>query len=223
MKSFLKPILLGCALLTTMPVWAQDTTATNDLLAHVPRQAIRFSPLHLLSFYPTLQFSVEQRLYRQLTLVGEYGQVLNYSNSNKYSNKRGYKAKGELRYYITQYKRLTVYAAGEYYWNAIRFDRWAQRREYFDQYPILVKFPYMVTNNEYGVALKGGFLIQMPHKMFFDFNVGLRMRVIDYDKPVLDMDERDARDDGRGGLEPEEDDRTVPGIVVGVRFGYRFR
>lgn len=222
MKSFLKPILLGCALLTTMPVWAQDTTATNDLLTHVPRQAIRISPLHLLSFYPTIQFSVEQRLYQQVTLTAEYGHVLNYTNANRYSNKRGYKAKAELRYYITQYKRLTVYAAGEYYWHAIRFDRWAQRREYFDQYPILVKFPYLVTNNEHGFALKGGFHVNMAHNTFFDFNVGLRMRVIDYDRPALGWDEQDARDDGRG-LEPEENDRTVPGIVVGVRFGYRFR
>jgi hypothetical protein len=217
----MKRILLGLAMLAATSAWAQDT-ATDALLAHVPRQAIRFSPFHLFGFYPTLEFSVEQRLYNQVTLLAEYGYVLNYSNSNRFSKKRGYKAKGELRYYISQYKRVTVYGAGEYYWNAIQFDRWVQRQEYFDQYPILVKVPHIVNYDEYGFAVKGGILLHIPHNIFFDFNVGLRMRVIDYDAPPLASNEEYARSDG-DLFRPDEYDRTIPGIVVGIRIGYRFR
>lgn len=218
----MKQVFFWCALMAAIQTRAQDTP--DALLASVPRQAIRFSPLHLVSFYPTLEFSLEQRLYKQVTLVGEYGHVLNYGNTNSHSNKRGHKAKAELRYYLHHVRRLTFYAAGEYYWNAIRFDRWAQRTEFLDasfDFPIIRKFAYPVVYDEYGVSLKYGLLIDLPKHLFLDFNAGLRMRVIDYDKPTLAAGEVDT--DDHNFLAPGEDDRTVPGFVVGVRLGYRFR
>ena len=219
----MKQIFLWCALVAAVQARAQ-ADAQDPLLANVPRQAIRFSPFHLVGLYPTLEFAVEQRLYKQVTLVGEYGHVLNYGNSNRYSNKRGYKAKTELRYYLHQARRLTLYAAGEYYWSAIRFDRWAQRKEYLDanfEFPIIRKFAYPVVYDEHGVSLKYGFLIHLPSQLFFDVNAGIRVRVIDYDKPELGIGETNAHSDDF--ITPDEHDRVVPGFVLGVRLGYRFR
>ena len=72
------------------------------------------------------------------------------------------------------------------------------------------------------MAVKAGFLLTPPGHIFFDFNVGLRLRVIDYNAAQLPQGASDVRSEN-DFFSPSEDEGTIPGIVLGIRVGYRFR
>jgi hypothetical protein len=198
----------------------------------VPRHAIKFSPGHLIVNYrPTVEFAYEHRIARQWTLQAEYGRIVNISNTNNEdriddaweSDRRGYKAKFEGRYYITANRsgHFTIYTAGELYYNNINYLKQMVTREYYDDaYDALYEKTHRqrVYHEEKGLSGKFGFLVNMG-PVVLDINAGLCYRSIHYSKllPVFEEDEDDFLD-----FNPDEHSREEPGLILGVRLGYRF-
>jgi hypothetical protein len=193
----------------------------------VPQQAIKFSPMHLVNFYPTIEFSFEQKVATRTTLQIEAGYVLDYNNdwNEEFLDKRGVKGKLEGRYYFfgRTDKRKIYYLAGEVYGNFINFDRVSSREECFDvncEHAFIRTVAYKMEYREHGFSFKIG-LIKYVGKFFFDFNSGWTIRDIEYREPV----------NFSGGFTedwtlweiPNEDDRVTFSPNVGIRFGYRLR
>src|SRR3954471_17470233 len=66
-----------------------------------PMLALKWSPLHLLYFYPSWQFAVEYNLIKNLNIQFEAGWVVHsYQTLPEYEDKRGYRIAIELRYYL---------------------------------------------------------------------------------------------------------------------------
>ena len=70
--------------------FAQDSTQFDKL---IPSNALKFAPLNLANFYPTLELSFEQKITKKVSAQISYGYVLNYklNQDPEYQNKRGYK------------------------------------------------------------------------------------------------------------------------------------
>lgn len=214
-----KKILIAIFLISSTILRAQD----EDKFPLVPINAIKFSPLHLLNFYPTLELSYERHVLKNFTLQLEAGYVLNYRTfSPAYQNKRGVKLKLEPRYYFYQTtRRVLYYVAFEFYQNIINFDRETTELECFDvdcTNQFNRTYNYTVHYREYGGTFKVGFTLNL-NKIILDFNGGLSIRSISYDDP---FNTRRSRWTDAWTVGPIEAKRVVPGPNLGIRLGYRF-
>lgn len=160
------------------------------------------------------------------TMQSEVGYVFNPGDMPDFINRRGVKAKQELRYYFPGRVRIksAFYAAAELYANWVNFEREDERLECFDldcQTTFSKQYYYTVKYREQGFSLKGGYQ-RFFKRLTLDLNLGLSVRFIDYDQPFIPP-----------GLEvmddisiiffdfPVEEDRIVPGPVAGFRLGYQ--
>jgi hypothetical protein len=193
----------------------------------VPQQAIKFSPNHLVNFYPTLEFSFEQKIARQETVQLEAGYVLNYSNDTNedFQNKRGVKLKLEGRHYFfgrTDRQKI-YYLAGEIYANIINFDRSRRIRECFDvecEHEFIREATYKMEYREKGFTMKVG-LLRYAGNFLFDFSTGWTVRDIEYREPPGIP--RDFEEDWTFLEIPNEDDRIAFSPNFGIRVGYRLK
>ena len=213
------------ALFFTTSVFAQDSLLYESL---IPRHAVKISPLHLFSFYPTIQLAYEFKIVRRITAQLEGGYVLNYkiNDNTEYQDKRGAKAKLELHYYMlpSQRAKLIFYGATEIYWNAVNFDRLTSQVECFDiecNHVYTRQYTYKVTYREPGFGFKLGF-IKYFSDFFMDINSGWAVRFISYEDPFTATEF--VNDVAAWAFPiPNEEDRVTLSPIVGVRFGYRLR
>jgi hypothetical protein len=220
----MKKILPLFIFLTTHVVTAQDSLWVTQ---RVPKNAIKFSPLHLINFYPTIELSYERRIKNEITMQAELGYVLNNpENSNtQYRDERGVKIKLEPRYYFSKAKKsIVLYGAAEVYANIINFDRVRYKTECFDgdcmsQYRERVA--YKVRYREEGFSVKCGF-VKYVGNFFIDFNTGWTTRFIKYHEPDFGITQ--STDDNLSFLSftPNERNRIGLSPAVGARLGYRF-
>lgn len=215
-------LLLVCTIVN-----AQDSLRYEKL---VPRHALKFSPFHLLNFYPTLEFSYEKKITRTFTAQAEYGYVLSYNQDESYHDKRGYKLKLEVRKYFAPvvYRSLIFYGAAEYYRNNIDFNRLFSEQACFGtdcEHTFIRHRYYPVQYNEQGFSVKFGVVKYFFTNFFMDVNSGWTMRFVDYDeiRPNGIMAFPDDVEDDLFFDIPNEEDRVVPCPVLGIRIGYRFR
>jgi hypothetical protein len=198
---------------------ARDS-ADNKWLA--PSQVIKFSPLHLMNFYPTIELSYEHRLADRFTLQGEFGYVLDYENdtNKEFQDKRGFKAKIEPRYYLGySEKHMSFYTSAELYLNRINFDRETYVNGCIDQwcdFAFVQRTDYEMKYREHGVSLKLGWIIHI-HRFLIDLNSGWTVRVIEYSGQQENFDDMIEFFD----FGPDETDRTQLSPNLGIRFGYR--
>lgn len=203
---------------------AQDSLNFDRL---VPGSAVKFSPLHLLNFYPTVEVSYEQKLYRRVTLQAEVGYIVNYrvDYKSRFDNKRGVKLKLEPRYYFwgrTDKKKM-YYASAEPYFYVINFDRNDSREECFDvecTSRFRRTYHYKVKYRESGFTLKAGY-IRYYARFFLDFNSGLTLRNIRYYEP--DWVEPGLEESFIFVKIPNEEDRITVSPHLCVRLGYRLK
>jgi hypothetical protein len=207
--------------------YAQDSIHFEKL---IPRTALKIAPLTLINFYPTLELSLEQKIAGRFTVQAGYGYVLNYgiNNDPEYQNKRGYKAKLEIRYYLLPSAKynLVYYVATGGYINVVDFDRAATRQECFDlscTNTFTRTYTYVVNYREPGFTLKFGFVKHFSKSLFMDVNGGWCLRFINYDEPVIPG--VNNFDDVSFFLSdfPNEEDRVGLMPLMGFRIGYRFR
>lgn len=221
-------LLLSCIFLVDAAS-AQGGKDSLTMAMLVPKQAVKFSPLHLINFYPTLEFSFEQKIASKVTLQLEGGYVLDYDNdtNDSFLNKRGAKVKLEARYYFfgRTDKRKIYYIAGEGYANIINFDRTTSTQECFDVNceNIFIRFQdAKMAYREKGFTIKAGLIKYAGEHFFFDFSSGWTIRNIEYRELTNVL--ADDNDDVWDFLDiPNEDDRIALSPNVGARVGYRFR
>src|SRR5688572_6403800 len=109
--------------LLTCFLFAQENEQTETF---VPALTVKFSPLHLINFYPTIQLAVERKIKGKLSGQVDLGYIVRSQPDNSaFSNMRGYKAKAEARQYIIEGRdrNRVLYGALELYRNAVDFDR----------------------------------------------------------------------------------------------------
>lgn len=194
----------------------------------VPSSAIKTSPYHLLNFYPTIQVSYEQRLFRRVTLQGEGGYVLDYGNDDEsFEDRRGMKVKLEGRYSLRLSRGPRAYlllVTGAIYEQG-RLQRYAIVEECFDgdcSHSYVRRFPYGVEYSEHGVSLKAAVLWYVHLRFLVDLNAGLTLRNIDYDEPPL-PEGAGRKVDWFSLNIPNEADRLIFSPNIGVRIGYRLK
>jgi hypothetical protein len=208
---------------------AQDSVQFNKL---IPRTALKIAPLTMVNFYPTVELSFEQKIGRRISAQVGYGYVLNY-NSNydpEYQNKRGYKVKLEIRYYLMSSEKynLSYYISPGVYMNVVDFDREAARQECYDlscTNTFTRYYTYVVNYREQGFTLKFGFVKHFSKSVFMDINGGWSLRFINYDEPAIPPGLNTFGNENDSFLSdfPNEEDRVGLMPMLGFRIGYRFR
>lgn len=218
-------LLAVSSLLIHTALTAQESLKESAL---VPHTAIKVSPLHLLNFYPTIEWSFEQRILPRFTTQVEAGYVLDYkTNTDRdFQDKRGVKLKLEGRYYfgsVSDRKKI-YYAAAEPYMNVINFDRSSSAEECFDlecNHRYRRQYFEKVEYREHGVSLKIGLLRYVGAHTFFDLNSGFTIRNVHYREPARPRSFNEIEE--RNFLQiPNENDRIGFSPNLGLRFGYRF-
>lgn len=213
-------------LLLSVSSFAQKTDSAfhNSL----PRHTIKFGPLHLLNFYSTVQVAYEYRFRKNHSAQFDIGYVFDSRVENvRFKDRRGVKIKLDYRYYFPGLISTTeaYYLAAEAYTNLIDFDRETTQTECFDidcmnQYQRTYFFK--VKYREKGFVLRYG-ANYFIDKFVLDFNVGLVLRMVDYQKPDI-VDGIDTFDGGSFDFDLiNEDKRTVLRPTATVRIGYRIK
>lgn len=202
------------------------TSGQDSLASLIPRSAIKFSPLHMFNFYPTIQIAYEHHISGNFTAQLDAGVVLNFNDvSERFQNKRGFKSKLEVRYYFRSRDdrdRVNYFAFEPYYYR-INFDRTSQGPPECLDADCTVRFvrnyDYMMMYREKGFTFKVGSL-KYYDSFFTDFNFGITNRFVDYDSslPLLFPE-------GNPGWFPipNEEDRRVISPHIGIRFGVRLK
>jgi hypothetical protein len=210
---------------------AQSTDEENHIVKH-PALAVKWSPLHLAYFYPSFQVSIEHKLLRNLSVQYDLGLILDYPNgdSEDFSDKRGYRFIGELRYYVPSPPKIPFYVAAEVYHSKVNFNRSqvigrgceTGDCDYFEY----VEYKMETVNK--GVGFKFGVLLypgwNRNRSFFFDINVGGAFRDITYEsigRPVQSASTVIYDNDESNLFSPSEQSRTQFRPVIGVILGYK--
>ncbi|HEY5750824.1 MAG TPA: hypothetical protein VIU12_32395 [Chryseolinea sp.] len=218
--------LVGMILCQTLPGVAQQSYHIEQ-----PKLAVKWSPLHLIYFYPSFQVAVEHKLTQHINLQYDFGWILHYpsSNTEEFSNKSGYRGIAELRYYLPSPPKIPFYLAGEYYYSRVAFDRSevigydcaSGNCDYF-QYTT-----YKVVHHNQGVGMKFGLLLfpgwNKNRSFFFDVNGGVAYRSIlytDVGKPNTPQ-AQSFSNHSEDLFAPTERDHGEFRLIVGIRLGYR--
>jgi hypothetical protein len=233
MKKFFFLSVIFIVLLSHSSV-AQDQAAADDrhIVKH-PAFAIKWSPLHMAYFYPSFQVAIEHKVLKNLNFQYDLGWVLDYphGDSEDFTDKRGYRLIGELRYFVPSPPKVPLYLAAELYHSKIQFTRSqvigreceTGKCDYFEY------VDYEVETVNQGVGIKFGVLLfpgwNKNRSFFFDINVGGAFRDITYksnDKPVQSAGTVFYDNDEDHLFAPSEQSRTQMRFVLGVRLGYKF-
>lgn len=194
-----------------------------------PGLALKFSPLHVFAFYPTIQLALEHRLYKHIGLQYDVGLVVGTnSESELYRNASGFKLKTEMRYYVNTAKSIDTYLALEAHATKVEYSRSSVFGigcatgdcDYFEYKT------FSIQNKIQGTSLKMGFLIYIGEQedFFVDINFGVSLRNIrfqSFGKPkgthIIDYTEDLPL------FAPPEKDRREFAPIIGYRVGYRIK
>lgn len=201
----------------------------DSISAHIPQRALKYSPLHMVNFYPSVQFALEYKVLNRFSAQTDLGYVYDGGYFNeRFQNKRGMKVRQEFRWYYDLYHKSSqaYYYAAELYLNIIDFNRAEIRVECFDLDCNSLyerSYYYLVRNWERGFSLKNGFIKYLNKEFFLDFNFGLTLRFIRYIKPDLPRAFIEPDEWGWFGNTLREDDRIGLLPAFNLRLGYRFK
>ena len=189
-------------------------------------QALKFSPMHLINIYPCFLLGYERQVATNKSIQLDVGPVFQYESfSTRFIDKRGIKAKAELKLFLHKknFKGWDHFIAIETYWNRVNFDRITTQTECFDlscQNMFSRTYSYTIKHSEVGLALKYGFAFFSRKSFVQDFTLGVTLRIIDYKKPSLPPPVFPVQEWFFIQI-PNETPRTVMGITMGYRLGYR--
>jgi hypothetical protein len=182
----MKIVLISLLLLSTV-VYAQKTDSVPARKT-MHRFAVKWSPVHLVGYYPTVQLAVEHRIADRLSLQWDAGYVVNTSSveSKDGFDKKGFKAKVDVRYYFP-FGRSAVLLAPELYYNYVDYkssgtygidcDEPGGECYYYRYYT------YPVRYREPGLNFKGGLFHRFGKHFCIEYHVGLALRFIRYKTP----------------------------------------
>jgi hypothetical protein len=229
-----KYFLLSLVLTISYTLYAQDQSADDDrkIVKH-PALAIKWSPLHMIYFYPSFQVSLEHRILKRLNAQYDVGLIMDYpdGDSEDFSNKEGYRFIGELRYYVPSPPKVPLYVAAEVHHSKINFSR-AEVVGYgceFGNCDYFEYADYKIETINQGVGLKFGVLLfpgwNKNRSFFFDVNAGGAYRDISYQsigKPIQSTGTVFYDNEEDHPFAPSEQSRSQFRLVLGVRLCYRF-
>lgn len=226
----------ACLLVLLSGAWtlhAQDSLKKKS--EYIPAFAVKWSPFHLIYFYPSLQLAIEHKVWRNTTMQYDVGWILNYrenNNDERYANKHGYRLIAELRHYLPFTPSVPFYIAAEGYYHNIQFDRNDVIGYDYDDSQGLYNYyqyvHYKVRTKQSGGGLKIGMLLYPAwnkNKSFFiDVNGGLAVRNITYKSEDLPTGNFVVFEDEHDNIfAPSEKNHVELRPVLGMRIGYKFR
>lgn len=222
MRNFRRGVLL---LLLVVVAW--DCSAIQDSTGFKrPQHTVKFSPFHLLGFYPTVQFAYEYKLRERYSTQFDMGIVVRGAGfDSKFQHKRGVKLRNEWRYYLDEdaSRRTSHYMAAEIYYNIINFDRRELRDECFDlncQNQYRREYNYKMKYREPALTFKMGLIKYFDKVVVVDLNAGLSGRFVNYIKPDFAPGVQfDDVDDGWFQI-PNERKRFGLSPMIGIRMGF---
>ncbi|HMQ00291.1 MAG TPA: hypothetical protein PKC24_10965 [Cyclobacteriaceae bacterium] len=185
--------------------------------------------MHLINFYPSIQLSSEYQVSPKTTLQTGLGYVFDNSfGDERFQNKRGIKARQEIRRYYDLYHKSdqAYYFSLELYLNAVNFNRSEWRTECFDlDCNILFnrRYNYVVRYREHGLSIRNGFIKYLSANIFIDLAFGATLRFIDYRKPNLPPAFNEDEFWGWFIEIPNERKRTSLAPALTCKLAYRFK
>lgn len=206
---------------------------TPDSLASTPRFAVKVTPLILANRFHTIQAGVEYRPIRtnpNWTVSHDIGIVIpTKTNTEYYSNKSGFRAITELRYYIIPTGRVPFYTSGEIYFHKFKYDRtelWGYDCAgdcSFYQYT-----SYRRTQTMQRAAIKLGFCVYIGDRkeVILDFSGGVAYRIRDgkdLNKPVAPANVSNFGSHTDWFEDRIDEDVVDLTPVLNIRAGYRFK
>lgn len=227
-----KYLLISLVFVASCPMFVQGQDTDAGVVKH-PALAIKWSPLHMIYFYPSAQLSVEHRILKRLNAQYDAGLIMDYPNSDSedFSDKQGYRFIGELRYYVPSPPKVPLYVAAEVYHSKINFNR-AQvvgKGCEFGDCDYFEYVDYKVETVNQGIGIKFGVLLfpgwNKNRSFFFDINAGGAFRDISYesvDKPAQSVGTVFYDNDEDHLFSPSEQTRSQFRLVLGVRLCYKF-
>jgi hypothetical protein len=221
--------LISFALLFFISLTVSAQQKDSLSIEESPGLALKFSPLHVFAFYPTIQLALEHRLYKHIGLQYDVGLVVGTnSESDLYRNASGFKLKTEIRYYVNTTKSIDSYLALEAHASKVEYNRSSVFGigcatgdcDYFEYKT------FTIQNKIQGTSLKMGFLIYLGNQenFFIDLNLGVSLRDIrfqSFGKPKGTNVEEYT--DNLPLFAPPEKDRREFAPIIGYRVGYRFK
>jgi hypothetical protein len=221
LTTIFKPVLL-----TLLPLIVSPDVSYCQRPSPIIKSNIKFSPLHLINSFPTIQLGYERNLPKKFSINLEAGHVVGNPESKEYPNKRGKKFREEIRYYykFNPRKENAFYGAFDFFQNYLRFDEsgtinLCDDLECLNSTKIELG-PQKVKLNEKGFGIRMG-VTEFSGRFIFDFNWGVSFRWVTWHRPFFKL----TPDTGTIGLPIEyfirDDDnhfRIFPSL--GIRIGY---
>jgi hypothetical protein len=176
MKNFFLLILLAASLAVT----AQDDATPKY---RQPKLILKWSPIHLLAHFPTLQVALEHRLSQKIAVQYDFGPVINFNGLaiRTDNDKHGFKAKFQVRrYWPAASRHWKFFTAPEVYYNKVNF-KMGETYLVHDESG-LDYYQYIQYDRRYregGFSLNGGAVFS-TYRFSIDFQVGLAQRFVRY-------------------------------------------
>ena len=210
---FKKALPILFLMLLPLTIRCQDSVS-------LPKHIIKFSPLHLIGKFPTLQIAYERNIRGKLSVQLDAGYVLNYTADDEKKDFRGFKLREELRYYykLKNYNRKNLkyskssYLSVETLQNIINYEG-----RYMD-YDCNCTVSQYVKLRETGINFKIGYTEYLS-RFILDFSAGLSFRHIRYREPYFYRQDVDYL--SLNLIEPQETNQNIITPVFGFRTGYR--
>jgi hypothetical protein len=225
-----KICLLTFALMFSTQLLSQGILPSQRSIKYI----LKWSPLHFIGKYPTLQFALEQRLRKNFSLQYEAGTALFIPEINAFAEDntfryRGFKSKFEVRRYFNTSGYRQFYCAQELFYNKMAL----RKEENFVVHPDISDqskdytqaMTYTLRYREYGTVIKAGIFTPI-NRFCFDIHVGLAFTVVDKSsagkppEPTYTLPDDDTP--GGGSILDifKMDERLYIYPTIGVRLGY---
>ncbi|NJM26326.1 MAG: DUF3575 domain-containing protein [Bacteroidia bacterium] len=193
--------------------------------------AFKWSPLHLLNYYPTAQFAVERRLKSNYSVVIDGGLVIKNLGDNPDESgfdKSGYKLKVEPRYYFFSPGEhvMNFFLAPEFYVNHVDYKRSATYGKNCDEFGQCDYFQletYRMQYREKGINFKVGVSHIFSSRLMMEYWLGVAYRDIAYKQVDFPDGTQYLTESAWISWEPTEETRTVIRPTMSFRIGYAIR
>lgn len=223
----MKHLLFVCLFLIPMLITAQDEPSP----AIAPAWAFKWSPLHLLNYYPTAQFAVERRLAPNYSVVIDGGFVIKNLGDNENESafdKNGYKLKFEPRYYFFSPGShvMNFFLAPEFYVNHVDYKRSATYGKNCDEFGQCDYFQletYRMNYREKGLNFKVGVSHIFSTRLMLEYWLGVAYRDIAYKQIDFPDGTPFLTESAWIEWEPTEESRTIIRPTMSFRVGYAIR
>lgn len=140
----------------------------------------------MLGYYPTFQLAVEHRIADRFSLQWDAGYVISNGDPVEPKNgydKKGFKAKLDVRYYET-FGSNAVFFASEFFYNYVDFRKsgtfGVDCDDPLGQCAYYRYYTYPVRYREPGLALKAGLFHRFGRHFCIEYHLGIAHRFIRY-------------------------------------------